>query len=155
MLLPDVNVLIYAHREDSTSDHPSYADWLTRLATGSEPFALSVLALAAVARITTNPRIFRRPSTLDEVFAFVGELVGRPTARVVAPGPGHLAIFEQLCRDSGASGKLVADAQHAAVAIEHGCTLVTTDSDFDRFPGLRWQHPLRPKPEPGEGSRGS
>jgi toxin-antitoxin system PIN domain toxin len=154
MLLPDVNVLIYAHREDSTSDHSAYADWLTRLATGPEPFAMSVLALAAVARITTNPRIFHRPSTLVEVFSFVAELVGRPTARVVAPGPGHLAIFEGLCRDSQASGKLVADAQHAAVAIEHGCTLVTTDSDFDRFPGLRWQHPLRPS-KPGEGSPGS
>jgi toxin-antitoxin system PIN domain toxin len=155
MLLPDVNVLIYAHREDSTSDHSSYADWLTRLATGAEPFALSVLALAAVARIATNPRVFRPPSTLDDVFAFVGELIARPTARVVAPGPEHLAIFERLCRDAQASAKLVADAQHAAVAIEHGCTLVTTDSDFDRFPGLRWQHPLRPTPKPGEGSRGS
>jgi hypothetical protein len=154
MLLPDVNVLIYAHREDSTWDHSSYAEWLTKLATGPEPFALSVLALIGVARITTNPRIFRPPSTLDDVFAFVGELVARPTARVVAPGPGHLAIFEQLCRDSQASGKLVADAQHAAVAIEHGCTLVTTDSDFDRFPGLRWQHPLSPPPQKSKGSRG-
>jgi toxin-antitoxin system PIN domain toxin len=146
MLLPDVNVLIYAHREDSIAEHGSYADWLTRLATGPEPFALSVLALAALVRITTNPRIFRPPSTLDQVFAFVGELVRRPTARVVAPGPEHFAIFERLCRDSKAAGKLAGDAQHAALAIEHGCTLVTTDSDFDRFPGLRWRHPLRSKP---------
>jgi toxin-antitoxin system PIN domain toxin len=119
---------------------------LTRLATGPEPFALSVLALAALVRITTNPRIFRPPSTLDQVFAFVGELVRRPTARVVAPGPEHFAIFERLCRDSKAAGKLGGDAQQAALAIEHGCTLVTTDSDFDRFSGLRWRHPLRPKP---------
>lgn len=144
MLLPDVNVLVYAHREDSTADHPQYAAWLTDLATRKEPFALSVLALSAVVRITTNPRIFRRPSTLDEVFAFVQELRTRPTARVVSPGPEHIELFEGLCRRAGASGKLVADAQHAAVAIEHGCTLVTTDSDFDRFPGLRWRHPLRP-----------
>lgn len=94
-------------------------------------------------RIVTNPRVFRRPSTLDEVFAFVGELTVRPTARVVHPGPDHLEIFENLCRRSSAAGKLVADAQHAAVAVEHGCTLVTTDADFDRFPGLRWRHPLR------------
>ncbi len=146
MLLPDVNVLIYAHREDSTSDHPRYAEWLTQLATGPQPFALSVLTLSGLVRIVTNRRIFKRPSTLEEVFAFVAELMRRPTARVVAPGPDHLSIFEQLCRESDAAGKLVADAQHAAVAIEHGCTMVTTDSDFDRFPGLRWQHPLRPAP---------
>ena len=76
--------------------------------------------------------------------SFIEELVRRPTARIVGPGPEHLALFETLCRDSGAAGKLVADAQHAAVAIENGCTMVTTDSDYDRFPGLRWQHPLRP-----------
>lgn len=80
----------------------------------------------------------------DEVFAFIAELLRRPTARVVGPADDHLRIFEELCRRSGAAGKLVADAQHAAVAIEHGCTLVTTDSDFDRFHPLRWQHPLRP-----------
>ena len=144
MLLPDVNVLVYAHREDSSEDHPLFAEWLTGLATGPEPFALSVLVLAGLARIATNPRIFARPSTLDEVLSFSAELVERPTARVVTPGSAHLQIFEELCRRSGATGKLVADAQHAAVAIEHGCTLVTTDSDFDRFPALRWQHPLRP-----------
>jgi len=144
MLLPDVNVLIYAHREDSTAEHHAYAEWLTEVATGVEPFALSVLSLAGVVRIVTNPRIFNRPSSLDEVFAFIGELTARPNARVVAPGARHFEIFEDLCRRSNANGKLSADAQHAAVAIEHGCTFVTTDSDFDRFPGLRWQHPLRP-----------
>ena len=106
-----------------------------------------MLALSGLVRIVTNPRIFTRASTLDEVFDFVGELVARPTARIVGPGPKHLEIFEELCRDAGATGKLVADAQHAAVAIEHGCTLVTTDSDFDRFAGVRWRHPLRPRRE--------
>lgn len=143
MFVPDVNVLIYAHRIDSCEDHEAYAEWLTTIATGFEPFALSTLALSGLVRIVTNPRIFRRASTLDEVFAFINELNARPNARVIHPGPRHLEIFEGLCRRSGATGKLAADAQHAAVAIEHGCTLVTTDADFDRFPGLRWLHPLR------------
>ena len=143
MLLPDVNVLLYAHFENSTPDHSEYAAWLTRLATGPEPFALSVLVLAGFIRIATNRRIFDPPSTIDTAFAFVSSLLERPTARIVAPGPDHLVIFEQVCRDSAATGKLVADAQHAAVAIEHGCTMVSTDSDFSRFTGLRWQHPLR------------
>ncbi len=142
MLTPDVNVLIYAHRVDSTPDHLRYAKWITELASGREPFALSVLALSGVVRLVTNPRVFRRPSTLDEAFSFISELVERPQARVIGPGLEHLAIFEELCRAADATAKLVADAQHAAVAIENGCTLVTTDSDFDRFPGLRWRHPF-------------
>ena len=144
MLLPDVNVLVYAHRKDAIPSHAEYAKWLAELATGPEPFALSVLVLSGFARIATNDRIFRPPSSIDDVFGFIAELVGRPTARVVGPGPDHMTIFERLCRDATATGKLVADAQHAAIAIEHGCTLVSTDSDFDRFPGLRWRHPLRP-----------
>ena len=143
MFLPDVNLLIYSHSTDSCDDHAVYAEWLTGLASGYEPFTLSSLALAGVVRIVTNPRIFRRPSDHDEVFAFIGELVERPNARVIHPGPRHLEIFEDLCGRSRATGKLVADAQHGAVAVEHGCPIMTTDSDFDRFPELRWQHPLR------------
>ena len=144
MLLPDVNVLVYAHRRDSIPSHAEYAEWLSGLATGPEPFALSVLVLSSFVRITTSARVFRSPSAIDEAWGFVAELVERPTARIVGPGREHMAIFERLCRAAGAKGKLVADAQHAAIAIEHGCTMVSTDSDFDRFPGLRWQHPLRP-----------
>ncbi len=144
MLLPDVNVLVYAHIEDSAADHGEYAAWVTRMATEPEPFALSVLVVSGFVRVVTNPRIFDPPSTLDRSLAFVSSLAERPTARIVGPGPDHLKIFERLCRESRATGKLVADAAHAAVAVEHGCTMVSTDSDFCRFPGLRWQHPLRP-----------
>ena len=142
MLLPDVNVLIYAHREDSHPEHSRFAAWLSVLATGPEPFALSVLALVGLVRIVTNPRIFKRASTLAEALDFTTELLLRPTARLVTPGPLHWELVCQLCREAGATGKLVADAQHAAVAIEHGCTLVTTDGDFARFQRLRWHHPL-------------
>jgi toxin-antitoxin system PIN domain toxin len=144
LLLPDVNVLLYAHREDSHPEHARYAGWVTALAAGAEPFALSVLVLTGVLRIATNPRIFLRPSTLDEALDFAGELLRQPTARLVGPGPRHWELMTELCRKSGATGKLVADAAHAAVALEHGCTLVTTDADFGRFPGLRWRHPLAP-----------
>lgn len=141
---PGVNVLTYAPAEDPTHEHAEYGAWITRLATGTEPFALSVLVLAGFLRIVTNPRVFDPPSTLDESFEFVRVLTERPNARIVGPGPDHMDIFETLCRLSGAAGKLIADAQHAAIALEHGCTLVTTDSDFSRFPSLHWQHPLGP-----------
>ena len=144
MLLPDVNVLIYAHFEDVVAEQREYVRWLTQLATGPEPFALSVLVLSGFVRIATNSRIFDPPATLATAFDFVSSLVERPTARIVGPGPDHLSILERLCREANATGKLVADAQHAAIAVEHGCTMVSTDSDFDRFAGLRWQHPLRP-----------
>ena len=137
-----MNVLLYAHRADSHPEHARYATWVAALATGAEPFALSVLVLTGVLRIATNPRIFPRPSTLDEALAFTGELVRQPMARLVGPGPRHWELLSELCRESGATAKLVADAAHAAVALEHGCTFVTTDADFGRFPRLRWRHPL-------------
>lgn len=143
MLLPDVNVLIYAHRTDSTPEHARYAAWLTALANGIEPFALSTLAMVAFVRIVTNDRILRPATSPETAFAFLHELTSRPNARVVSPGPNHMQVWQELCLAAGATGKLVADAQHAAVAIEHGCTFVTTDADFSRLEGLRWLHPLK------------
>lgn len=90
MLLPDVNVLVYAHRKDSIPDHAQYAQWLVRLATGPEPFAISVLVLSGFVRVATNARAFARPSTLDEVFAFVAELVDRPHRRSRSRPPHDL-----------------------------------------------------------------
>lgn len=144
MRMVDVNVLVYAHREDAHPEHPAYLAWLTSVATGPEPWAVTPLVLSGLVRVVTNRRVFPRPSTLDEVFAFVNALLERRATRVLNPGTAHLAIFENLCRQTSAAGKLVADAYHAAVAIEHGCTWVTTDGDFSRFPGLRCEHPLRP-----------
>ncbi len=143
MLLPDANGLLYSHFVDSTLDHGEYAAWLTRMATGPEPFALTVMVLAGFVRIATNPRVFDPPSTIDKSFAFVSSLLEQRNARIVGPGPEHHAIFKRLCRDSAATGKLVADTQHSAVAIEHGCTIVSADADFRRLSELRWQHPLR------------
>lgn len=143
MLMPDVNVLIYAHRTESSRDHDKYASWLQEIATGEEPFALSTLVLVGFARIVTNPRAFKPATSLETTLAFVDELTSRPNARVVSPGPNHLRLWQNLCMVSGVTGPLIADAQHAAVAIEHGCTFVTTDADFSRFPGLRWQHPFK------------
>lgn len=143
MRMLDVNVLIYAHRTDSHPEHDAYAGWLTDLATGPEPFALSGPALSGLVRIVTNPRVFKTPSTPEQAFGFVRELRQRPNARILNPGPAHWSIFEGLCTRSGATGKLVADAYHAALAIERGCVWVTTDADFARFEGLRWEHPLR------------
>jgi uncharacterized protein len=140
MLMPDVNVLVYAHRAD-TGEHVEHAEWLSRLAGSDEPFALSELVLQGFVRVVTNPKIFVRPSTLDEALAFADELRRRPTCHLFRPGARHWDIFVNLCRRAGASAGLISDAYHAAVAIEHGCEWVTNDTDFARFPGLRWRPP--------------
>lgn len=138
--MPDVNVLVYAHRVDLDA-HALNAKWLTKVATGLEPFALSELVLSGFVRVVTNRRIFREPSTIDLALEFVDQLVTRPGCRRVRPGTRHLGIFVDLCRSGGLVAGLVADAYHAALAIEHGCTWVTNDTDFARFRALRWATP--------------
>jgi toxin-antitoxin system PIN domain toxin len=141
VLLPDVNVLVYAHRVESP-DHERYAEWLRVLAGGLEPFALSELGASGFVRIVTNPKIWDEPTTIDDALLFIGRLRTRSNARMLTHGAASWEIFARLCVSARARGKLVADAYHAALAIEHGCELVTTDSDFARFHGLRWRHPL-------------
>ena len=142
MLLPDMNVRGSAHREDSISDHIRYAHWLSQLAIGPEPLAVSVLALLGLVRVETNTRDSARQSTLDEVVAFIEELVDRPTTRIVGRGSDSLVIFDRLCRTAGATDEPVSNTQHAAMAIEHRCTIVSTDANFARIPYLRWRRPL-------------
>jgi toxin-antitoxin system PIN domain toxin len=139
MQLPDVNVLIYAHREDAP-EHDRYAAWLRGLTEAQEPFGLSETVLASVIRIVTNPKIFDPPSPMNAAVPFCQRLVDWPRAVMLVPSRRHWDIFTGLC--ANVQGPLVSDAYLAALAIEHGCELITTDSDFARFPGLRWRHPL-------------
>lgn len=141
MLLPDVNLLIYAHRLESP-DHARYAEWLRDLVEGAEPFALSELGASAFVRIATNPKIWDEPTSTEDALEFIERLRRRTNARLLVPGPSSWEIFARLCRGARARGKLVADAYHAALAIEHGCELMTADGDFARFAGLRYRHPL-------------
>ncbi|HWZ88330.1 MAG TPA: type II toxin-antitoxin system VapC family toxin [Polyangiaceae bacterium] len=141
MQLPDVNVLIYAHRLESP-EHERYAAWLTELAQGPEPFALSELGASGFVRIVTNSRIWDEPTTTEDALDFIQRLRDRSNARLLTHGPASWDIFAKLSVVARARGKLVADAYHAALAIEHGCELITADSDFGRFQGLRQRHPL-------------
>src|SRR5579859_603373 len=141
MLLPDVNVLIYAHRQDAP-DHAAYREWLERLINDDAAFGLADLVLSGFIRVVTHPRVFNPPSSIDEACAFVIALRGRPNYVSVGPGPRHWDLFLSLCRRAGARGNLVPDAYLAALAIESGSEWMTTDRGFARFPGLRWRHPL-------------
>jgi len=139
--MPDVNVLVYAHRADERV-HATYRRWLTDLVDGREPFALSVLVANAFVRIVTNARIYPSPTPLPLALAAVDNLVAHPRCRMILPAAEHWQNVADLCRATKSTGKAVADAQHAAVAIAAGSTWVTRDGDFAQFAphGLRWQH---------------
>lgn len=141
MRCADVNVLVYAHRPESPH-HAETLDWLEAARRSDEPLGLTDLALSGFVRIVTNPRIFRDPTPIEVALTFVDDLLASPAALRLAPGPRHWSVFRRLCVSLGLRGGLVTNAYLAAVAIETGATLVTTDRDFARFPGLRWQHPL-------------
>lgn len=141
MLLPDVNILIYAIREDS-ADHEHYAEWVSNALNADEPIGISDLVLSGVIRILTNHRIFREPSSTAQALDACRAIRSAPSAVPLRPGPRHWSIFDSLCTHTGAKGNAVPDAHHAALAIENGATWITTDRAFARFPGLRWRTPF-------------
>ena len=141
MQLPDVNVLVYAHRE-GMPDHARYREWLEALLQSDEAFGMADLVLSGFLRVVTNPRAFPRPSTMDEALGFLEPVRSAPNCVQVTPGGRHWDIFINLCRSGGVTGNLVPDAYLAALAIESGSEWITTDRDYGRFPGLHWRHPL-------------
>ena len=140
MILPDVNVLIYAFRGD-LPQHAVCRRWIAAVVSSDARFGLSPLVLGAVVRITTNSRAFRMPSAIEEAFGFCEDLLAQPHCQIVEPGDRHWDIFRRLCIDTDIHGPRVTDAWFAALAIEWGCDWVTLDRDYARFPGLRWQLP--------------
>jgi len=140
MILPDVNVLIYAFRQD-VPQHAICRPWLDRIIQSDTRFGVTPLALGAVVRITTNPRTYVTPSTIEQAFGFCEDLLGQPHCQVVEPGDRHWNIFRQLCVNTDTRGPRVTDAWFAALSIEWGCEWITLDRDYARFPGLKWQAP--------------
>ena len=141
MILPDVNVLIYAFRSDARY-HAEYKTWLETVINGPAAYGIAPQVLGGVVRICTHPRIFARPSSRDDVFEFSRVLLEQPNATVITPGERHWPIFETVCRQSKATGNLVQDAWFAALAIESGTEWITTDGDYARFDGLNWRTPF-------------
>jgi len=142
VILPDANVLIYAFRRDAQR-HSEYRGWLAAALADEPAFGLSDVVLSSVVRIVTHPRVFAKPSTLEQALGFCEFLRDQPNAVRLNPGDRHWRIFDDLCRKVGAKGNLIPDAYLAALAIETGAEWITADRDFARFPGLRWRHPLQ------------
>jgi toxin-antitoxin system PIN domain toxin len=140
MRLVDANVLIYGVNEASAR-HEVARDWLDRALSGEETVGFSWSVLLAFLRLTTHPAVFARPLDAPRALAVVRAWISQPTAQLIDPTARHLDVLAGLLTEAGTAANLVNDAHLAALAIEHDATLVTFDTDFDRFAGLRTERP--------------
>jgi len=141
MMLIDANVLLFAYNPRATEHQRSKA-WLETALSGSQLVRFASLTLWAFLRIATNPRVFEHPLTADEAMDAVTSWLAEPIAGVLEPGEQHWTILRELAHQGQTTGPMMMDAVLAALAIEHGATLYTTDRDFSRFPGLDWANPI-------------
>lgn len=142
MIVPDVNLLLYAHI-DAFPEHARARRWWEALLNGSRPVGVGAPALFGFIRLASNPRVLDPPLSVDAVIGRVEEWFARPHVHFVQPGPRHLEIAFELLRQTGTAANLTTDAQLAALAIEGQGELHSNDADFGRFERLRWVNPLR------------
>lgn len=143
MILVDANLLIYAVNAGAPQ-HAAARKWLDGRLSGSARVGLPWASLLAFLRLITNPRIFPRPLAMANAWRQVEAWLGSGPAWVPAPTERHTGILAQLLKAPAVYGNLVPDAHLAALAIEHGLELNSTDGDFAQFPGLKWRNPLTP-----------
>ena len=141
MILVDANLLLYA--EDQLSPYHDVArEWWDAQLSGISPVCLCWTVLGAFIRISTNPRVFKHPLSLDQAILRVQGWLDQPCTRIVYPTERHWAVLQQLLVGGQAVANLVTDAHVAALAIEHGCELISTDADFSRFSKVKWRNPI-------------
>ena len=141
MILVDTNLLIYAIDRDSPH-HRKARRWLEDLLSGTTPVGLAWVVVLAFLRLTTRATVVRRPLTVAAALAYVDSWLAQPFVSLVVPGPGHWAILRALLYDAGTGGNLTSDAHLAALALESGAALHSSDADFARFPGIQHVNPL-------------
>ena len=141
MKLLDANVLLYAVNEDAPQ-HRKVREWLERTLSGSEPVGFDWTVLLAFLRLSTRPAIFPHPLTVAQAIEVMRSWLDQPCAEIVDPAEAHLDVLERLLEPLGSAGNLSSDAHLAALSIEFGAELCSCDSDFGRFPGVRWTNPL-------------
>ena len=142
MKVVDVNLLIYAINS-SSPHHEAAREWLGHTLNANEPIGLAWVVILAFLRLTTSPRVMPRPISVDQAIGIVDSWLALPTVRLAQPGPDHWQVLRELFNDLGTGGNLTTDAHLAALAIEHGARLYSTDNDFSRFKSLRWEDPTR------------
>ncbi len=143
MIVLDVNLLLYAY-VDTFPQHNAARDWLDSALNGSSRVGLPWPSLLAFVRLACNPRVFAPAVSVESAWRQVAHWLSCEVVWIPQPTARHAEILGELLISANANSNLVSDAHLAALAIEHGLTLCTTDGDFARFRGLRWQNPLRP-----------
>jgi len=141
VILVDANILIYAIDRDSPH-HERARRWLEETLSGDTPVGLPWIVILAFIRLTTRPGIVRRPMRPDQAIAFVDSWLRQPYVSALGPGEHHWQVLKNLLRSSGTAGNLTSDAHVAALALEHGGTVVSADNDFGRFSGVTHVNPL-------------
>ncbi len=141
MILVDANLLLYAHNT-SAPEHAAARAWFERALSGPHRIGVPWPSILAFVRLASNPLVFRQPITPPAAWQVVKEWLQQENVWIPTPGPTHAEIFESLLADRRVTSRLVPDAHLAALAVEHGLTLCSTDGDFARFAGLRWENPL-------------
>jgi toxin-antitoxin system PIN domain toxin len=141
MILPDINLLVYAHNV-SARHHQKALNWLNGCLQGNESVVLAWAVILGFVRVVTHPRVFERPMSVEGALGRVEEWLGLPHVHLLHPTESHFATWSSLLKQVGTAGNLTTDAHLAALAIERGLILQTTDADFARFPGLKWNNPL-------------
>lgn len=149
MIIIDVNLLMYAVNE-AAPQHESARDWLQRTMSGTQPVGLPLAVVIGFLRVSTHPRILTRPLSRERATELVDGWFGQPSVRVAEPTGRHWPLVKELLEPLTTVGNLASDAHLAALAIEHGAVLCSTDRDFDLFEGLRWTNPLAPAGRAGE-----
>jgi toxin-antitoxin system PIN domain toxin len=142
MILVDANIMLYA--EDRLSPfHNKAKQWWDAQLSGITPVCLSWPVVTAFLRIATHPRVFRHPLSIDEALNRVQSWLDQPCIRLIEPTRKHWILLRELLEKTQSVSNFVSDAHLAALSIEHGCELWSSDSDFARFPGLKWRNPLK------------
>jgi toxin-antitoxin system PIN domain toxin len=141
MILPDINLLLYAYDAGSPF-HAKASAWWERCLSGSESVGLLPVVLFGFVRIATHVRVFQHPMTPSEASGHVRSWLAQPPAEILNPGPNHIERVLSLLEGLGTAGNLVTDAQIAAATLDHDAVLHTADADFVRFSALRWHNPI-------------
>lgn len=141
MIVLDANVLLYAY-DSASAQHAKARAWVERVLSAAEPVGLPWQTIGAFLRIMTNPNLPGERFSLQEAAEVVDNWLKQPNVRLMVPGDDHWTLLRQMLVEGQAPGVLVTDAQLAALTVEYGGALQTTDRDFARFPALRWKNPL-------------
>jgi len=142
MIIPDINLLIYAYNTGAKLHGPS-KEWLEEILSGDKTVGFSWAVLHGYIRLTTHPSVMKLPLEPSQAVSHVASWLKVPHTAIIEPGKRHLEILSQLLNEIGSAGNITTDAVLAALAIEYQGELHSNDGDFSRFSGLRWVNPVR------------